>query len=118
MEQKHQFFMSNQSQNKEQKTPVTHNGKTIGGPSSALIKYVVDIGANKQTIDQIATKINFIMQKADIKVDDEDQIEPMRKLEIKFLELYEQKKIIQNRSAEEAKWIEEIQEGFVKQRKH
>lgn len=42
----------------------------------------------------------------------------MRKLEIKFLELYEQKKIIQNRSAEEAKWIEEIQEGFVKMRKH
>lgn len=51
---------------------MTHNGKAIGGPSSALIKYVVDIGANKQTIDQIASKINFIMQKADIKVDDED----------------------------------------------
>ena len=46
--------MNNQSQNKEQKTPVTLNGKTIGGPSYALIKYVADIGANKQAIDQIA----------------------------------------------------------------
>lgn len=49
-----------------------------------------------------------MLSKADIKVDDEDQIEPMRKFEIKFLELYEQKKIIQERSEADRVMINEI----------
>ena len=57
------------------------------------------------------------MQKADIKVDEEDQIEPMRKLEVKFLELYEQRKIIMARSVEEKKYVEEIQTKLLETRK-
>lgn len=106
MQLKHQFFMNNQSQNKDQKSV---NGiPPAGGPNSALIKFLVDIGASKQQIDQISTKIATMLQKADIKIDDEDQIEPMRKFEIKFLELYEQKTLTLGRSAEDKANIQEI----------
>lgn len=108
MQQKHQFFMNNQSQNKEQK-PV--NGIQAGMPNSALIKYLMDIGANKAQIDQITTRIGTMLQKADIKVDDEDQIEPMRKFEIKFLELFELKEFYQKRP-EDANNISVIQDDL------
>ncbi len=46
---------------------------------------------------------------AGIKIDDDvDNIEPMRKLEIKFHELYEQLNIVVNRSPEDYKNIQAI----------
>lgn len=58
------------------------------------------------------------MAKADIKLDDViDQTEPMRKLEIKFQELFERRMILCNSSAENAAQIKLIEKDLENIRK-
>lgn len=68
-----------------------------------------EVGANKAQIEQAAGKMSQMFNIAGIKIDDTvDNIEPMRKLEIKFHELYEQLNIVVNRSPEDYKNIQGI----------
>lgn len=70
---------------------------------------MMEIGANKAQIEQAEKKMQEVFSTAGIKIDDVvDNIEPMRKLETKFHELYEQLNIVVNRSPEDYKNIQTI----------
>ena len=103
-----QFRTAGGSKNKEIK-PVVLHGKVIQGPSAVLIRLLMEIGASKAQIEQAARKMQDVFDKAGIKIDDDvENIEPMRKLEIKFHELYEQLNKVVNRSPEDYKNIQAI----------
>ena len=58
--------------------------------TSALTKYLFDIGATKDEVDKINSSMMAMLEKADIKQEDmTDIIQLLRKFEIKFLDLCE-----------------------------
>ena len=74
-------------------------------PQSALNIFILKNGGNKADVDQINNLMNLLMERASIKIDEDgDRVNPMRKLEIKFYELFEKRtEMMKTHGAEIAK---------------
>lgn len=85
-------------------------------PMSSLIKKLIDLGADKKTVDQIVNKMKLMLNCAEIKLDEvDDQTEPMRKLESRMNQLYEWRTMY---AAQEPEKIKKEEVQLEKERKN
>lgn len=99
LQEKYEFFKSNSSMNQqpnageETKSPaplVRSQTTQKKNQPSALTKYLFDIGATKEEVENINSSLIKMLESADIKQEDmTDTIQLLRKFEIKFYELCE-----------------------------
>lgn len=98
MQQKHQFFLNNQSQGKEKK--LTQRTSFNLPEQKPFEKYLNEIGATSAESTTILTKLTAMLSMLGMSDKSENLVEAMRKFEIKFWQLYEVKNKAFNESTE------------------
>ena len=98
MQQKHQFFLNNQSQGKDKK--LTQRTGFNLPEQKPFEKYLNEIGATSAESTTILTKLTAMLSMLGMSDKSENLVEAMRKFEIKFWQLYEVKNKAFNESTD------------------